>query len=271
MANISTGKNTSMGPALVNPSNDLPQPHWKAAVMTPEGGADRQQVHDRRHQRDQQAAEDHHQQQEGQDDHHPDELGHLAGQDVGEVLPDGGHPADVDVEGAAGFGCRARRRADGAADGSSGRPGAAWSGRRSPPRPCRWGWSGAARTAATPGSPCSDSTKAAKRALVSRAVHLADDLQGAVEPGSEALRQQVVRLAGGGRGRRRCRRRSSPSRRLKNGRASTTMTARATTLRIRRRPSEPSAQRSQKPCSRSSWGPCPSSRRRSPRRSAFMP
>ena len=64
----------------------------------------------------------------------------------------------------------------------------------------------------------------------------------------------------------------SPSRKLKNGRASTTMTARATTLRIAARPSnalgpaQPEALHPLLP-----GGPCSVSRRRSARRSAFMP
>ena len=54
-------------------------------VHGPEGGADRQQVHDRGHQGDQQAAEHGGKEQEGEDDDHGDEQGEFAGQHVGEV------------------------------------------------------------------------------------------------------------------------------------------------------------------------------------------
>ena len=44
------------------PSNEMPQPHWKAAVSTPKAAAAREEVGDRRLQRDQQRAERDHQQ-----------------------------------------------------------------------------------------------------------------------------------------------------------------------------------------------------------------
>ena len=106
-------------------------------------------------------------------------------------------------------------------------------------------------TAATPGLALQRVDEGGEAGAVGGAVDLADDLQGTVEPGSEALGQQVVGLrvvdeAGS------LPASVSPRRRPKNGRASTTITTRATTLRIGARPSRPSAQRSQKPCSRSS-------------------
>src|ERR1019366_6569969 len=79
-------------------------PPFEDGVHDAEGGADRQEVHDRRDQRDQKASEHGHKQQEGQHDHDSYKERQLRGQDVGKVGLDGGGAPYQDGQAGAGLG-----------------------------------------------------------------------------------------------------------------------------------------------------------------------
>jgi hypothetical protein len=89
---MTTGMKASIGPVPERPRVELPQPQVEDRVQ----GAEGQQVHDRGHQRDEQAAEHDHEQEERQEHDHGDERRELVGEHVGEVDVGGRHPADVD-------------------------------------------------------------------------------------------------------------------------------------------------------------------------------
>ena len=94
-----------MGPARLDPEDRAQPAPLEHRHQHAEGGADREQVHGRGGQRDEQAAEDDHQQQEREHDHQSDEQGELVAEHSGEVDEDGRVPAHVDGHPGTGHHC----------------------------------------------------------------------------------------------------------------------------------------------------------------------
>ena len=99
-----TGTKTSTGGRGGDAEQRVPPSPFEDSVHDAEGRADRQQVHDRGDQRDEQAPEYCHEQQEPEQDDDGEEQDELGRQDVGEVGPDGGGAADQDGDAGAGLG-----------------------------------------------------------------------------------------------------------------------------------------------------------------------
>ena len=90
--------NDTIGTPLSTPIRLAPTPSWKTATDDAVGGADGQQVEDRRHERDPQRAERGDQQQHRQADDDGDEQRQARGDLVGEVLEARRLAADVDLQ-----------------------------------------------------------------------------------------------------------------------------------------------------------------------------
>ncbi len=193
-----TGRKGSIGPARPRPSSSLPQPHWKIATTTPKAAATAATFiaaafsgmpMERKASSSSTTAE-------ADDD--ADEEGQLADDDVGEVVVAGGHAADLQIE----RGARSRRAA---------------APRRAAGRRGRWssGTAGRTRDDGEVGGVAvgvvrhrgrrGDALGGAERGVevvegepVLGAVDVGDEGQRAVHAGSEAVREQVVGLPGGG-------------------------------------------------------------------------
>ena len=119
IANSITGMNETIGTPLSTPSRLAPKPSWKTRDDDAVGRADRQQVEDRRDERDPERAEGHDQQQHREADHDRDEQRQARGDLVREVLEAGGVAADVDLQRRAGDGASGSRPRAGARAGRS--------------------------------------------------------------------------------------------------------------------------------------------------------
>ena len=98
MANRNIGIHASIGPLRSTPISSDAQPHWKIGDEDAVRRADRQQVHDHRLERHEDAAEHGHQQQEAEQQHDAQQPRHPLAHVRGEVRGAGGGPADLGVD-----------------------------------------------------------------------------------------------------------------------------------------------------------------------------